>query len=200
MDYVLVTLPSGEKVVVAERLAEAFRTILRLENDPQSILIPGSALAECKYIHPLFPNAEPSPFVAASFVKSDSGTGLVHLAPGHGVEDYNALSKLGIAPLSVVNEEGRFSDDVGIESLRGKPIEPDGSKSVLELLEQQTALLHAGVYTHKYPYDWRTGKPVVIRATKQWFADVSSIKASAVEAIKKTKMIPESSDSFCVLN
>jgi isoleucyl-tRNA synthetase len=156
-----------------------------------------------------------SPFISADFVTATSGTGLVHMAPGHGMEDYQVCQKYGIGPaFAPVDDEGRFTaeafpahvalpeaytGDLQSPSLTGLFAEKEGAQKVLEILGDSgnlyadtSLLLVAHKFTHKNPIDWRTKKPVITRATAQWFADVSLIKDRALAAIEDVKFVPES--------
>jgi isoleucyl-tRNA synthetase len=152
-----------------------------------------------------------SRFISADFVTATSGTGLVHMAPGHGMEDYQVCQKYGIGPaFAPVDDEGRFTAEAfpahtavsGAEpsnseslSLTGLFAEKEGARKVLEILKDQgndrNLLLVAHKFTHKNPIDWRTKQPVITRATAQWFADVSLIKDRALAAIEDVKFVPE---------
>ena len=139
------------------------------------------------------------PFVHADFVSADSGTGLVHCAPGHGMEDYEALQPL-IKPLNVsvkapVDGRGRFDETASPEDpslLAGRDVFKEGNNSVLELLQASNLLVHQHEYKHKYPIDWRTKEPIIIRATAQWFADVSKIRHDALKSLELVEFLPES--------
>jgi isoleucyl-tRNA synthetase len=138
------------------------------------------------------------PLVHADFVKSDAGTGLVHCAPGHGMEDYQALWPLiqtkEIAVLAPVDAKGCFTADAIPNDqllLRGLDVLKDGNRAVLDLLSEQQSLIVSYNYVHSSPYDWRTKEPVIVRATAQWFADVSSIREDAVAALDGVKFYPE---------
>jgi isoleucyl-tRNA synthetase len=160
--------------------------------DLTTVSVSGTDLLNCKYKHPLIASSPEYPILPAAYVTADSGTGLVHSAPGHGAEDYGLLSKYDVSPFSPVNGEGKFTDAVTPESLRGLSVLGEGNKAVVELLRESGALVFEHVYKHKYPYDWRSKEPVIVRATEQWFANVENIKDAAVAAVKETKMIPES--------
>jgi isoleucyl-tRNA synthetase len=193
MTYLLLSTPKDEKLLVAEELAPSFLSKISLSLDElEWKRINGTDLLNSTYLNPLIPASPEYPILPASYVTTDSGTGLVHLAPGHGAEDYTLLSKFDVFPFSPVDDEGRFTNDVLPESLRGLPVLDEGNTAVVRLLKGSGALIHQHVYKHKYPYDWRSKKPVVIRATEQWFANVESIKDRAVKAIQETRMIPES--------
>jgi len=138
------------------------------------------------------------PIIHADFVSAESGTGLVHCAPGHGMEDYEALQpqlKAGTVSIKApVDNDGRFTSAAAggsPELLTGKDIFSDGNETVLSLLATRNLLLAQHPYKHKYPIDWRTKEPVIIRATAQWFADVSSIKQDTLQALDAVKFYPE---------
>jgi isoleucyl-tRNA synthetase len=135
--------------------------------------------------------------VHADFVSPDAGTGLVHCAPGHGMEDYEALRQLisrgEVVMKAPVDDRGCFTVDAapGDPSLLlGENVFDTGNEKVLQILDSSGLLLARHGYKHKYPYDWRTKKPVLIRATAQWFADVSSIRNGALESLKAVDFRP----------
>ncbi|KAF9284139.1 hypothetical protein BGZ68_004889 [Mortierella alpina] len=150
--------------------------------------ITGQELVGSRYQHPL--TAESMPFITAEYVTSDSGSGLVHTAPGHGMDDYKACFPLGIEAFCPVNNVGDFTAEAGPE-LAGLHVQTDGTSKVLELLVAKGTLIQEQAYVHKYPYDWRTKKPVILRATSQWFANVGTIKEDALKAIETVRIIPE---------
>ncbi|OTB19465.1 hypothetical protein K445DRAFT_314356 [Daldinia sp. EC12] len=157
----------------------------------------GSQLTSLKYINRLRGKDAPlQPIIHADFVSADSGSGLVHLAPGHGFDDYEACRKLGIPVAAPIDDQGRFTSDAFPDSpelLQSAPsVNEGGGRNVLDLLRPHGDVLRVERYQHKYPYDWRTKKPVVIRATEQWFADVGSIKQEALAALNNVRFIPES--------
>ncbi|KAI1414080.1 isoleucyl-tRNA synthetase [Hypoxylon sp. FL1857] len=157
----------------------------------------GKQLTGLKYVNRLRGKAGvPQPIIHADFVSADSGSGLVHLAPGHGFDDYNVCRPLGIPVAAPIDDEGRFTQDAFPdlpEALLSAPsIIEGGGKNVLSLLQLQCDVLWVEKHQHKYPYDWRTKKPVVIRATEQWFADVESIKQEALAALEDVRFLPES--------
>lgn len=163
----------------------------------------GSELAgNVVYQNPVLGNSleDPSPIIAAEFVTEDSGTGLVHLAPGHGLDDYNACLKHGLVPHAPVDDNGLFTADAlpsNPEFLEGKPVQTEGAKDILRFLQGATDLqtdnyvLATYKLTHKYPIDWRTKQPVIIRATEQWFANVDDIKTPTLSALKDVEFVPK---------
>ncbi|KAJ1733713.1 isoleucine-tRNA ligase [Coemansia biformis] len=149
----------------------------------------GADLAGLAY-HSRLRGAE-CPILLADYVAGDSGTGLVHSAPGHGKEDYELGVANGIDVYSPVDDFGRFSSDAG-PALAGKDVLGEGTAAVLGMLSSMGLLFHQHPVTHSYPYDWRTKKPVIQRATPQWFADLADLRDSACDAIKGVAVVPES--------
>lgn len=147
-----------------------------------------------------------SPVIAADFVSSAAGSGLVHLAPGHGMDDYNVCSKLGLPISAPVDDQGRFTADAGAPMLHNLPVLEKGTTAVLDWLYTKSMpdqlwkpnsvyLLAAHEITHKYPIDWRTKEPIIVRATEQWFADVADLQPRALEAMSSVKFIPDTGRS-----
>ncbi|KAL9651833.1 hypothetical protein ABK040_000181 [Willaertia magna] len=136
------------------------------------------------------------PFLNGSHVTTEVGTGLVHTAPNHGMEDFQVVkeNKLSIGPC-MVDENGKFTDNVPIKEFVGLSVIGNGNDKVVELLEGELSnyLLLKENYSHRYPYDWRTKKPIIIRMTEQWFAELKNLKTIAKECIdEKIEMIPSS--------
>ena len=138
----------------------------------------------CK--HPFYDRD--SYMLVGTHVTNDAGTGLVHTAPGHGAEDYQVCLKYNIKPYCPVDEKGRLTEDTG-ERLAGVFYE-DANAIVLEILKENNALLKHSTFTHSYPHDWRTKKPLIFRATNQWFCSIEPIRAKLLEEIHKTKWYP----------
>lgn len=138
------------------------------------------------------------PIIHADFVSPDAGTGLVHCAPGHGMDDYEALQGLirrgEIDVKAPIDDNGCFTDEAvpgNPDLLLGQNVFQAGNKSVLDILNSSGFLLAQHKYKHKYPYDWRTKQPILIRATAQWFADVSSVRQSALKSLNSVEFRPE---------
>uniref|UniRef100_A0A2K5BYS5 Isoleucine--tRNA ligase, mitochondrial n=1 Tax=Aotus nancymaae TaxID=37293 RepID=A0A2K5BYS5_AOTNA len=140
--------------------------------------------------HPLIPD-KASPLLPANHVTMAKGTGLVHTAPAHGMEDYSVASQHNLPMDCLVDEDGVFTDVAGPE-LQNKAVLEEGTDVVIKMLQTAKNLLKEEKLVHSYPYDWRTKKPVVIRASKQWFINISDIKTTAKELLKKVKFIPGS--------
>ncbi|XP_051156540.1 isoleucine--tRNA ligase, mitochondrial [Leptopilina boulardi] len=149
--------------------------------------IKGSELNGAKYLQPI--SGISLPFLAASHVNTLVGTGLVHTAPAHGSEDFCVALEHKIPVLSVVNEEGCYTDEAGSQ-FTGKEVLKDGTNIVLDHLSKD--VLHTEILVHSYPYDWRTKKPIITRASHQWFIDTDALKEKAAESIQNLQIYPES--------
>ncbi|EMR08620.1 isoleucine-tRNA ligase [Pneumocystis murina B123] len=189
MEYTIVnTTQYGNLIVSRNRVPHLLKFINISET---SLHFFGEALLGATYYNPLEENFKEMPFFHTKYITSDSGTGLVHAAPGHGMEDYEVCIQHNIPIFSPVDDHGCFTK----EALNGKLeflfVLEHGNKKVIELLENQKMLVSLEKYIHKYPYDWRTKKPVIQRATAQWFVDIEKIKYQTIKALKNVKMIPE---------
>ncbi|KAG6816435.1 hypothetical protein H0H87_006097 [Tephrocybe sp. NHM501043] len=168
--------------------------------------VQGSDLVDVAYT-PIFTPLAPSiplKIIPASHVTSDSGTGLVHCAPAHGAEDYHAFLSLGLVSTSKnmvchVDGEGKFTSEVvdivgeSGAGIVGQEVLGDGSRAVVELLKKVGALVKVQRFKHRYPYDWKTDKPIIVTATSQWFADLDSIKDNALCALGGVSFFPPQS-------
>ncbi|KAJ2738352.1 isoleucine-tRNA ligase [Coemansia sp. Cherry 401B] len=150
----------------------------------------GKQLEGLEYTSPI--SGKQCRVLLADYVTGDSGTGLVHSAPGHGQEDYEFGLANGIEIFSPVDDYGRFTNEAG-PTLAGKEVLGEGSRAVVDMLTAQGLLLSQQKFTHSYPYDWRTKLPIIQRATPQWFANVGDLKASACESLREVAIVPESS-------
>ncbi|KAF8401487.1 hypothetical protein HHK36_012427 [Tetracentron sinense] len=152
----------------------------------------GSDLENCRYIHPI-DNRECPVVIGGDYITTESGTGLVHTAPGHGQEDYATGLKYGLPILSPVDDNGKFSEEAG--QFRGLDVLGDGNVAVVNYLDEQLSIIMEEPYKHKYPYDWRTKKPTIFRATEQWFASVEGFRQAAMDAIGQVTWIPEQAEN-----
>jgi isoleucyl-tRNA synthetase len=198
LDYNVIQVGKEQLLVAASRLPDLIE-VLHLDESKINIVAHanGARLDGATYRNILRgQESTPQPIILADFVSADSGTGLVHCAPGHGMEDYEVCLKQGIAAFAPVNDAGCFTDAAFPENpaaLAGLPVLEGGSAKVIELLGDMVVSVHK--YKHKYPYDWRTKLPVIVRATEQWFADVGSIKEAALASLADVEFIPNSGKS-----
>lgn len=197
LEYTIVESDTRGYLLIAQSRLEYLQNILK---EDLSVIVPsilGSELADQTTYRPLFKgqDAQPQPMIAADFVTADSGSGLVHCAPGHGMDDYEACASHGIAAFAPVNDHGEFTIEampIDPGRLSGKNVLGEGNVAVLEYVESQGQLLAQHLYEHKYPHDWRSKLPIIIRATEQWFADVGDIRDSAVKALQDVHFFPQS--------
>ncbi|NET07236.1 MAG: isoleucine--tRNA ligase [Symploca sp. SIO2B6] len=179
------TSPTRYLIVAAdlvERLSETLETKLSVK-----VTMPGKALEHCTYQHPLF-ERESEVVIGGDYITTESGTGLVHTAPGHGQEDYIVGCRYNLPILSPVDDKGNFTEEAG--PFAGLNVLKDANQAIIEALTAAQALLKEEAYLHKYPYDWRTKKPTIFRATEQWFASVEGFRQEALQAIAQVKWVP----------
>ncbi len=150
----------------------------------------GQDLENLKTKHPLYDRK--SPIILGDHVTLDAGTGAVHTAPGHGLEDYVVGVKYGIEVFSPLDDKGVWTD--AVPDLKGIPYYK-GNSIVIENLKNCKALLAAADIQHSYPHCWRCKHPVIYRATPQWFVKIDKFRDKALEAIKGVKWIPASGES-----
>lgn len=126
--------------------------------------------------------------INGDYVTGETGTGLVHIAPGHGTDDYLVCIKYGIKPYCPVDEHGKMMEECGPRL--ADLFYEDANLEVLKILEENGHLLKEEDIVHSYPHDWRTHKPVIFRATQQWFCSIDPIRNDLIEAIHKIKWNP----------
>ncbi|HEY9770513.1 MAG TPA: isoleucine--tRNA ligase [Coleofasciculaceae cyanobacterium] len=180
-------------LIVAQDLVERLSATLAVELKVKTTLT-GKALENTVYRHPLF-DRESKVVVGGDYITTESGTGLVHTAPGHGQEDYITGQKYGLPILSPVDDGGKFTEEAGKFAglqvvAKGNEKVSAGNQAIIDALTEAGALLKHEEYAHKYPYDWRTGKPTIFRATEQWFASVEGFRDAALKAISDVTWIP----------
>ncbi|KAH3851373.1 hypothetical protein DPMN_093853 [Dreissena polymorpha] len=147
----------------------------------------GSDLRGVTYEHPL--TNEELPFLAGGHVTANKGTGLVHTAPSHGHDDFQLAKSHQIDIEVFLDDNCCYTDNAG-QDLVGKPVGKEVEDIVLEKLGDM--LLHKEAFTHSYPYDWRTKKPVIIRTSRQWFIDTRALHQQASECLQDVTIFPSS--------
>ncbi|MEH2163253.1 MAG: isoleucine--tRNA ligase [Nostoc sp.] len=173
-------------LIVAADLIERLSSTLGVELTLKATF-KGNDLEHTTYRHPLFDRESPI-VVGGDYITTESGTGLVHTAPGHGQEDYIVGQRYGLPILAPVDDNGNFTEEAG--EFAGLNVLGDGNQAVIDALNAAGSLLKEEAYPHKYPYDWRTKKPTIFRATEQWFASVEGFREEALKAIATVKWIP----------
>ncbi len=186
LSYALVETPEGKYWIVAAELVDRLCATLSTQLTVIST-VKGQALEHCTYRHPLYDRESPV-VIGGDYITTESGTGLVHTAPGHGLEDYAVGLRYGLDIFAPVDGDGNFTQEAG--QFAGLNVLDKGNEAVIEALKAAGSLLKEEPYVHKYPYDWRTKQPTIFRATEQWFASVEGFREEALKAIREVKWIP----------
>lgn len=160
---------AGKQVVIAVDLAEKVLKQEQVEMAEPKAILKGSDLVGWTYQHPFIDRT--GSVVAADYVTLEDGTGMVHTAPGHGVEDYQTGLREGLDIYCPVQSDGTFDTSVP-EWLQGKTVW-DANDLVCQRLNESGHMFHEQKFMHSYPHDWRGKTPVIFRATEQWFVDVN---------------------------
>ena len=177
-NYVKV-LYNNEKYVVAESLLEDLMNLFGFDNYEVVSTFKGSKLDNVRYKHVCMDRI--SPVVLGDNVTLDSGTGLVHTAPSYGDDDFILGKKYNLEMVDGVDDRGYLNENSG--EFNGLFFE-DANKAVINRLDELKALLKVKYITHSYPHDWRTKKPVIFRATSQWFCSIEKIKTELLNEIE----------------
>lgn len=184
----------GDIYIAATDLLGAFLADTGIEESEIKIVgtCVGQDLELLEVKHPLIDRN--SKIILGEHVTLDAGTGLVHTAPGHGLEDYEVGVKYGIEVLSPLDSKGCWTEEGRIPELVGVPYYK-GNDMVIDMLENCKALVYQNEISHSYPHCWRCKHPVIYRATPQWFVKVDKFRDAALDAIKNVKWIPASGES-----
>src|SRR5438445_2478539 len=184
----------SEPLVIAEPLVDAFckATNSSWFNGPEELLPKtiwtGKELAGSEVQQPFLERR--SKILTADFVTMDTGTGAVHIAPGHGEDDYWLGKANGLEILSPVDDHGRLTDDAGLPNLTGKYVF-DANADIVNLLRERGMLLGAQNFHHSYPYCWRSKTPIIFRNVEQFFIRIDDLRPRALEAVRsEVKWIP----------
>ncbi|MCF6137031.1 isoleucine--tRNA ligase [Pseudalkalibacillus berkeleyi] len=182
--YVVVEA-DGRKFVVVEDLLEHLTTSLEWENTKVLKKMKGAELEHVVTTNPLYDRD--SLVVLSDHVTTESGTGCVHTAPGHGEDDFKVGKRYNLGILCPVDGKGVMTDEApGYEGM----FYDTANKPITEKLKEVNALLKLEFITHSYPHDWRTKKPIIFRVTDQWFASIEKIKDQILSEIKDVKWYP----------
>ena len=178
---------NGESYLLAKERVNFLAEQFGWENYEEGKVVFGKELEYLLCQHPFLDRT--STLILADYVTLDSGTGLVHTAPGHGVDDYlvgQGKYKLGV--LSPVDNQGVLTEEAG--QFAGKFVF-DANKDIIAYLAETGALLKQENITHSYPHDWRSKKPIIFRSTPQWFCSVDAFRSELLEAVDNTKFYSE---------
>jgi isoleucyl-tRNA synthetase len=190
-EYALVEGPQYY-LVIAKELVESCMQRYGIEKYKIVATVPGAALEKLEVWHPFQPRKVP--IILGDHVTLDAGTGMVHTAPAHGVEDFMVGQKYNLPMANPVGPDGRFDADI---SLVGGQTVWEGNKTVIGILEEKTLLLNNVAYEHSYPHCWRHKSPVIFRATHQWFIGMETVgtggqtlRSVASAAVAATEFFP----------
>ena len=192
LEYALVQCDAGagsELLIMADALVDENMQRYGVESFEVLGRCEGRALEKSLLIHPVYRDKK-VPVILGEHVTTDAGTGAVHTAPDHGVDDFNVGKKYGLETLNYVDDSGVFRSDV--EKFAGLHVYK-ADAAVLEALEAEGKLVAKKVFTHSYPHCWRTKTPLIYRATPQWFVSMNQngLKSAALDAVKGVQWIPE---------
>ncbi|MCE9626002.1 MAG: isoleucine--tRNA ligase [Deltaproteobacteria bacterium] len=188
--YTYVALQVGEEIyIVAEGLLDQVRKTLNFQEDRLLDRIPAKKLEGILTKHPFLERT--SKVILSDHVTLEAGTGVVHIAPGHGQEDYEVGMRYGLAILNPVDNEGKFTAEVSVPELVGQSVF-QANPQIIELLRSKGALVKAEETSHSYPHCWRCKSPVIFRSTPQYFISLSThdLRGRALDAIRRTEWIP----------
>jgi isoleucyl-tRNA synthetase len=183
-EYVLLDV-DGSRFVVGKELLESVKSELSWETFEVLETFNGKQLDGMTYKHPLYDRV--SPVILGDHVTTEGGTGLVHTAPGHGQDDFIVGKANGLEIYCPVDGRGIMDDSTGFGGL----FVEDANKEIGMALEAKGALLALKFIKHSYPHDWRTNKPIIFRATEQWFASIESMKDELLQAVSDTEWLPK---------
>ncbi|HJF19715.1 MAG TPA: isoleucine--tRNA ligase [Enterococcus columbae] len=182
-DYVQIKA-DGRKFVVAKELLETVSQEIGWQEVEVLQEFKGQALDLMTAQHPFYERT--SLLMLGDHVTLDAGTGLVHTAPGHGEEDYIVSKKYGLEVLSPLDSRGCYTHEApGFEGMfydKANPV-------ITKMLEENGSLLKLDFFSHSYPHDWRTKKPVIYRATPQWFASIDKFRQDILDEVEKVDWI-----------
>ena len=183
-DYSVVQV-GDKRYVVASGLLDKVAEEIGWDNYKVVQTVKGADMEYMKAKHPIYDKE--SLVIEGFHVTLDDGTGLVHTAPGFGEDDFNVGQKYNLPIFSPVDAHGCYTDEV--PELKGMFYQ-DVDKLMIQKLKDAGALLKLKVFTHSYPHNWHTKKPVIFRATTQWFASISPFRDQILDQIDKAEFIP----------
>lgn len=194
LDYTLVQVEAtderpAQRFVLADELVESAMARWNIDDYHKLGFAKGADLENIKVQHPLFADVQ-VPLILGEHVTTDSGTGCVHTAPGHGVDDFLVGQRYGIEVYNPVGDNGVYKEDTPM--FAGQHV-MKANANIVDALKDAGRLVHHEAYNHSYPHCWRHKTPIIFRATPQWFIsmDKQGLRAKALDQIKKVRWVPE---------
>jgi isoleucyl-tRNA synthetase len=204
LEYEVHESNNGKKIVFLKGAPLFNPTFQKIDSENHNFsgipikVIKGSDLVGLTYKHPFLNDAKRRQVYAADFVTADAGTGIVHIAPGHGQDDYQLGQQHGLPALAPVDDRGCLTAEFlpanaeeDVKALVGQYVFK-ANQEIIKILSSRGALFAQQDYPHDYPHCWRSKTPIVYRAIKQWFIKVDAFRADALTAIDGVRWIPES--------
>ncbi len=184
-------IADGKKFILSELTLERVKEELGWENIEILKREKGNIFEGKEFVHPFFDRI--SKGILADFVTYDTGSGVVHIAPGHGKEDFEIGMKYKLGTLSPLDDSGRFTEEAG-ELFKGLTTD-EASLKVVDVLKEKGKILQFSKILHSYPYCWRCKNPLIFKATSQWFLSVEhlDLRKKALYEIENIKWVPENS-------
>ena len=180
--------PGHRRLLLAQELVKSFsRETGWLPQGAPLAELSGSELEGTECRHPFLPRA--STVLPGDFVTTEAGTGCVHIAPGHGVDDYLLGLKYNLPVVAPVDDHGRYTAEVGVPEWVGRYVF-DVNPEIVELLRRTQRLVAVQNYRHSYPHCWRSKTPVIFRAVEQFFIRIDAIKAQALASVEAVTWLP----------
>lgn len=177
----------SHQLVIARDLLEEFSAKTGFSPAGALTEIKGAEIEGLEVQHPFLERS--SKVILAPFVTAETGTGVVHIAPGHGADDYVAGRDHDLGVLSPVDDDGKFTEEAGLPDLVGQHVF-ESNEDIITLLAARGALLGRENYQHEYPHCWRSKTPIIFRAVEQFFISLEGLRSTALEEIDRTEWLP----------
>lgn len=183
-----------DDVVISKRLVVVKELIEAIEEKTGFVLkerlreVKGQEFEGLEAQHPFLDRT--SKLIMANFVTTDTGSGAVHIAPGHGADDYAVGQQNGLGVLSPVDDEGKYTDECGLPELVGQHVF-DCNVPIIKILAAKGYLLGKETYHHSYPHCWRSKTPIIFRAVEQFFISLDGLREKALEEIDRVNWLPK---------
>lgn len=176
-----------ERFFVVKELLAAFEEKTGFAPSGELTEVKGEVLEGAEAQHPFLDRT--SKLILAEFVTTETGTGAVHIAPGHGADDYLAGQQNNLGLLSPVDDEGNFTEEVGLDFLVGKHV-LESNVPIIKLLAEKGALIGKENYRHSYPHCWRSKTPIIFRSVPQFFIRINQLRDTALGEIDEVEWLP----------